>query len=102
MAPDNGAADDSRPCGTGYMPKFTKLDPDDVAIGRGRNAHEARQPYRDALAASDAGRIELASGEVPSTVKRHLTLAAHDIGTKVRSSWDDQRQRVLLWKKVGL
>ena len=83
------------------MLKFTKLDPKDVEIGRGRNAHEARQPYRDALAAGDAGRIELGSGDVASTVKRHLTLAAHDLGTKVRSSWDDQSQRVLLWKKVG-
>lgn len=83
------------------MPKFTKLDPKDVEIGRGRSAHEARQPYRDALTAGDAGRIELGSRDVASTVKRHLTLAAHDLGTKVRSSWDDQRQRVLSWKKVG-
>ncbi len=37
------------------MPKFTKLDPKDVHIGRGRAAHEGRQPYRDALTASDAG-----------------------------------------------
>ena len=83
------------------MPKFTKLDPKDVEIGRGRNAHETRQPYRDALAAGDAGRIELGSGEVASTVKRHLTVAAQDVGMRVRSSWEDKRQRVLLWKKVG-
>jgi hypothetical protein len=83
------------------MPKFTKLDPEDVQIGGTRNAHETRQPYRDALAAGDAGRIELGGGEVASTVKRHLSLAARDVGTKVRSSWEDGRQRVLLWKKVG-
>lgn len=83
------------------MPKFTKLDPKDVQIGRGRSAHEARQPYRDALTSSDAGRIELGRGEVPSTVKRHLSDAAKDVGTKVRSSWEDQHQRVLVWKKVG-
>jgi hypothetical protein len=83
------------------MPKFTKLDPNDVQIGRGRSALEARQPYRDALSGSDAGRIELDRGDVPSTVKRHLSLAAQDVGTKVRSSWEDKRQRVLFWKKVG-
>ena len=84
------------------MPTFTKLEPKDVQIGRGRSAHEARQPYRAALEASDAGRIELGRGDVPSTVKRHLSLAAQDVGTKVRSSWEDSRQRVLLWKKAGL
>jgi hypothetical protein len=47
------------------MPKFTKLDPKDVQIGRGRRAHEAREPYRDALTAGDAGRVELGRGDVP-------------------------------------
>ena len=83
------------------MPKFTKLDPNDLQIGRGRSAHKARQPYRDALTSGDAGRIQLDRGDVASTVKRHLSLAAQDVGTKVRSSWEDPRQRVLLWKKVG-
>ena len=83
------------------MPKFTKLSPKDVQVGRARAAHEARQPYRDALTAGDAGRIELGSGDVASTVKRHLTLAAQEGGTKVRSSWEDKRQRMLFWKKVG-
>jgi hypothetical protein len=83
------------------MPKFTKLDANDVQIGRGRSAYEAREPYREALSAGDAGRIELGRGDVPSTVKRHLSLAAKDVGTKVRSSWENQRQDVLLWKKVG-
>ena len=83
------------------MPKFTKLDPNDVQIGRGRSAHEARQSYRDALTSGDAGRIQLDHGDVASTVKRHLSLAAQDVGTKVRLSWEDPRQRVLLWKKVG-
>ena len=41
------------------MPKFTKLDPNDVQIGRGRIAYEARDPYREALKKGDAGRIEL-------------------------------------------
>ena len=39
------------------MPKFTKLSPKNVHIGRGRATHEARQPCRDALTASDAGRV---------------------------------------------
>ena len=83
------------------MPKFTKRDPNDVQIGRGRIAYEARDPYREALKKGDAGRIELGRGEVPSTVKRHLSDAAKEVGTKVRSSWEHKRQRVLLWKKVG-
>ena len=37
------------------MPKFTKLDPNDVQIGRGRIAYEARDPYREALKKGDAG-----------------------------------------------
>ncbi len=83
------------------MPEFTKLSPKDVHIGRGRAAHEARQPYRDALTASDAGRIELGRGEKASTVKTQLALASKEVGTKVRSSWEDKSQRVLLWKKAG-
>ena len=83
------------------MPKFTKLDRKDVHIGRGRAAHEARQPYRDALTGGDAGRIELGRGEKASTVKTQLALASKEVGVKVRSSWEDKQQRVLLWKKAG-
>ena len=83
------------------MPKFTKLDPNDVQIGRGRSAFQARDPYREALKGGDAGRIELGRGDVASSVKRYLSLAAQDVGTTVRSSWEDKQQRVLLWKKVG-
>ena len=83
------------------MPKFARLNPKDVHIGRGRAAHEARQPYRDALTSGDAGRIELGRGEKASTVKTQLALASREVGVKVRSSWEDRRQRVLLWKKVG-
>ena len=83
------------------MPKFTKLNPKDVHIGRGRAAHEARQPYRDALTSGDAGRIELGRGEKASTVKTQLALASKEVGVKVRSSWEDKQRRVLLWKKAG-
>ena len=83
------------------MPKFAKLNPKDVHIGRGRSAYEARQPYRDVLAGSDAGRIELGRGEKATAVKHQLRLASHEVGTKVRSSWEDMQQRVLLWKKAG-
>ena len=51
------------------MPKFAKLDPKDVAVGRGRAAAEARKPYIDALSAGQAGRIELERGEKPAIVK---------------------------------
>ena len=83
------------------MPKFTKLDPKDVHVGRGGTAHEKRQPYRDALAGSDAGRIELGRAEKANAVKHQLRLASKEVGVRVRSSWEDKRQRVLLWKKVG-
>ena len=83
------------------MPKFTKLSPKDVHIGRGRTAHENRQPYRDALTGSDAGRIELERLEKATAVKHQLGLASKEVGIKVRSSWEDRRQRVLLWKRVG-
>lgn len=83
------------------MAKFTQMDPRQVMIGRERAALEARRPYMDALKASDAGQIELGRGEVPSTVKRRLADAAKDLGVRVRSSWTDPKQRVLVWKKTG-
>ena len=66
------------------MPKFVKLDPKDVAIGRGRAAAEARQPYIDALSASQAGKIELERGEKAAIVKRRLQEASRETGIKVR------------------
>lgn len=82
------------------MPKFTTMDPNDVKLGRAREAAAAKEPYRAALQASDAGKIEIERAEKPATVKRYLAEAAHEIGVKVRSSWEDpEQQRVLLWKK---
>ena len=83
------------------MPKFVKLDPKDVAIGRGRAAAEARQPYIDALSASQAGKIELERGEKAAIVKRRLQEASRETGIKVRSSWEDKSQRALLWKRTS-
>ncbi len=83
------------------MPKFTKLNPSEVAVGRGRAAQEARRPYVEALKAGDAGMLELQRGEKPAPVKRVLQEAAREAGIRIRSSWEDQRQQVLYWKKVG-
>ncbi len=83
------------------MPKFVKLDPKDVAIGRGRAAAEARKPYVDALSASQAGKIELERGEKAAIVKRRLQEASRETGIKVRSSWEDKSQRALLWKRTS-
>ena len=83
------------------MPTFTRVDPADVAIGRGLAAAEARRPYVEALRAGDAGRVELERGEKPATVKRLLQDAARGEGVRIRCSWTDGGQRVLLWKKVG-
>lgn len=85
-----------------YVPKFTKLNPDEVHIGRGRESAQLRQLYVQAIKSSDAGRIELGRGERPGTAKRLLAEASKAAGSKVRSTWDDSRQRVLLWKRTGL
>ncbi|MDP2326884.1 MAG: hypothetical protein Q8M79_02225 [Dehalococcoidia bacterium] len=80
------------------MPRFKKLDPDQVMVGRGP-ARISREPYLKAIQASEAGAIELEANDRPGTVKRLLREAAKDLGLSVRSSWQDETQRVLLWKK---
>jgi len=84
------------------MPKFETLNPDDIAIGRGRAAAEARKLYIAAISEGDAGRITLDRAERSSTVKRLLSEASKQCGIRVRSSWSDKTQRVLLWKRVGV
>ena len=84
------------------MPTFVAMEPAEVLIGRARSAAEERVEYVEAVRASDAGKIELGRGENPTRVKRLLSEAAKEAGTKIRSSWDDKTRRVLLWKKVGL
>ena len=84
------------------MPKFTKLKPEEVQIGRGRETGQQRPLYFEAIRASDAGRIELGRGERPGTAKRLLAEASKVAGIKVRSAWEDSRKRVLLWKRTGL
>jgi hypothetical protein len=83
------------------MARFTKLNPGEVVVGRGRAALEARRPFTEALGTADAGKIELERGEKPATVKRLLQDAAKESGMRIRSSWGDTRQQVLFWKKVG-
>ena len=87
--------------GEALVPRFTTVDPADVAIGRGRAAAELRLPYLEALRAGDAGSVELERGEKPATVKRLLQEAARRENVRIRSSWTDGQQRVLVWKKVG-
>lgn len=82
------------------MPKFTALNASEVHVGRGRAAFEARKGFIDAIKGGDAGRIDLERGDRPSTIKRLLQEAAKEAGVKVRSSWEDQSQRALLWKKT--
>jgi hypothetical protein len=83
------------------MPKFTKLNPTDVQVGRGRGAAEMRLPYIEALKEGDAGRIELERGDQPQTVKRLVQAAAKQSGIRIRSSWETKEQKSLVWKKVG-
>lgn len=83
------------------MPKFEKMKPEDVSLGRGRGAAEDRKPYIEAIQASDAGRITLERTDRPSIVKSRLGQASRESRIRVRSSWEDKRQRVLYWKRVG-
>ncbi len=76
-----------------------KLDPKDVAAGRGRAAAAARAPYVQALQSGDAGRIELERGETQAIVKRRLLEAARESGIRIRSSWESPRS--LVWKRTG-
>lgn len=80
------------------MPRFKKLDPAEVVVGRGP-AKISREPYVKAIQNADAGSIELDDEDRPGTVKRLLREAAKDLGVKIRSSWSDDTQRVLVWKK---
>ncbi|MCY4639662.1 MAG: hypothetical protein OXC94_04910 [Chloroflexi bacterium] len=80
------------------MPRFEKMDPKDVAVGRGRAAMAERAPYIAALRAGDAGRIELQRGEKQAVVKRRLQEASREIGIKIRSSWESPR--TLVWKRT--
>lgn len=82
------------------MAKFTKMNPGDVIIGRGRAALLERQPFIEAIRSAQAGRIELERGDQPNRVRRLLRLAARDAGVGVRSSWEDSSQKALLWKRT--
>lgn len=83
------------------MPKFEKMDPSAVILGRGRAAALAREPYRRAIAAADAGRVVLDEDDDPVSVKRLLRQASKEIGVRVRSSWEDGSRSALLWKRTG-
>ena len=83
------------------MPKFRKLDASQVQVGRGKNAAAEREQFVAAIKDADAGRIELDAGDNPATVKRRLREASQALGFKVRSSWTDESQRTLMWKRVG-
>jgi len=83
------------------MPKFSKLDPGQVVLGRGRANALKRRPFVDAIRASQAGRIVLEEGDEAAAVKRFLRSASKEVGIKVRSSWEDETRRVLLWKRAA-
>jgi len=83
------------------MAKFTKMAPVDVVIGRGRQNAEERRRYVEALRTMDAGKIELQPNEKPTTVKRLLQEASKELGLKVRSTWTDEQQQTLVWKRIS-
>ncbi len=57
--------------------------------------------YVEAIRNSEAGTIELTRGEKASRIKRLLAEASKETGIRVRSTWEDKNQRVLLWKRVA-
>jgi hypothetical protein len=81
------------------MPKFTKMDPSAVHVGRGRTAFEARKQFIEAIKGGDAGRIDLERGDSPAAIKRLLQEAAKEVGVKIRSSWTTP-EKTLVWKKT--
>ncbi len=83
------------------MPRFQRLDPNQVVLGRGRANALKRRPYVDAIKGAQAGRIELDKDDDPAATKRLLRQASKEVGIKVRSSWEDDSKRALLWKRVG-
>ena len=84
------------------MPKFRTLNPEDVHVGRGKDAAAVRVQFMKAIEDGDAGRIDLESADKPTVVKRRLSEASKLLGIKVRSSWTDEAQKTLLWKRTGL
>ena len=80
---------------------FTPKEAAEVLIGRERASAQERQMYAEALQSSDAGTIELSRGEKASRIKRLLAEASKETGIRVRSTWEDKNQRILLWKRVG-
>ncbi len=83
------------------MPTFTKMRPAEVTLGRGRIAAARQQPFIDAIQDGQAGSIELAMNDKASRVKGDLRRASKRCGIRVRSSWADSTELVLLWKRVG-
>ncbi|MCK9485949.1 MAG: hypothetical protein M0R73_04510 [Dehalococcoidia bacterium] len=83
------------------MPRFQRLDPNQVVLGRGRANALKRRPYVEAIKGAQAGRIELDKEDDPAATKRLLRQASKEVGIKVRSSWEDDTKRALLWKRVG-
>jgi len=83
------------------MPRFQKLDPGQVVLGRGRSNALRRRPFVDAIKAAQAGRIELDKDDDAVATKRLLRQASKELGIKVRSSWEDDTHSALLWKRVG-
>jgi hypothetical protein len=70
------------------MPSFRRLNPEEVAALRARNARavdlsEYREFLQD-LAPGDGGEIALGAGDERRTVKRRLTTAANRMNKKLR------------------
>lgn len=83
------------------MATFTKMRPDEVTLGRGRIAAQRQQPFIDHIKEAQAGSIALSSIDTATGVKNDLRRASKRCGIRVRSSWEDHTQKVLLWRRVG-
>ena len=84
------------------MPRFERMSVSEFVHPKAANARVDRQPYVDALKASDAGKIRLSTGDRASTIHKRTKDAANDLGIKVRLTWEDGKaQRVLMWRKSG-
>jgi hypothetical protein len=79
--------------------RFTAMEPGEVLLGKARITWAERAPYRTALSAMDAGRVETRGDEEIGKVYQRLRTAAGDLGISIATHMESQRS--FIWKKVA-
>ena len=71
------------------MPKFSKLDPSDVQIGRGRTAFEARKKYMEAVRAGEDSLAAAYLEQAREVSPERLDIAKDLAYAYLRLNWKD-------------